>query len=68
MSDHISKPMGKSLENNFVDIAEKIISKNSSKNIIYRDIITLDALRYLKNRVGFHAFNSQVSHLIKKWK
>ena len=66
MSNHISKPSGNPLKNNFVDIAEKIISKNSSKNIISRDIITLDALRYLKNRVGFHAFNSQVSHLLKK--
>ena len=66
MSAHISKPFGNPLKNNFVDIAEKIISKNSSKNIISRDIITLDALRYLKNRVGFHAFNSQVSHLLKK--
>ena len=66
MSNHISKPSGNPLKNNFVDIAEKIISKNSSKNIISRDITTLDALRYLKNKVGFNAFNFQVSHLLKK--
>ena len=66
MNNHILKSSGNTLKNNFVDIAEKIISKNSSKNIISRDIITLDALRYLKNRIGFHAFNSQVSHLLKK--
>ena len=66
MSNHISEPSANPLKNNFVDVAEKIISKNSSKNIISRDIITLDALRYLKNRVGFHAFNSQFSHLLKK--
>ena len=66
MSNYMSKPMGNSLKNNFVDIAEKIISKNSSRNIISRDIITLDALRYLKNRVGSNAFNPQISHLLKK--
>ena len=66
MSDHISKPMGNPLKIDFVDIAEKIISKNNSKNIISRDIIALDALRYLKNRVGSHAFNYQFSHLLKK--
>ena len=66
MSDHISKPMVNPYEDDFVDIAEKIISKNSSKNIISRDLITLDALRNLENRVGSNAFNSQVSHLLKK--
>ena len=51
-------------------ILDWIIIKNqnpgSSKNIIFRDLITLDALRNLENRVGFHAFNSQVIQLLKK--
>ena len=41
------------------------ISKSFFSSQIFDNDNSL-ALRYLKNRVGFHAFNSQVSHLLKK--
>ena len=54
------------IKNDFIDIAEKIISQNSSKNIISNDIIRLDALRYLKNKIGLLSFNFQTKNLLKK--
>ena len=45
------------MKSDFIDIAENIISQNSSKTIISNDIVRLDAYRYLKNKNGLLSLN-----------
>ena len=51
--------------NDFVKIAESIIINESSAEKKSRDIITLDALRYLKNKSGNETFYFYIKDLLK---
>ena len=51
-------------QNDFIQIAELIISKNNSIEEKSRDIIALDALRYLKNKSG-DSLHFQIKDLLK---
>ncbi len=50
--------------NDFVNIAESIIVSKSSAEKKSRDIISLDALRYLKNKSGSEKFYFYISDLL----